>query len=277
MSELIDTIQSKPSLDDYKKIFARANGNKSELQLKKHFESCRDGAAVQLEKHPFWIELKIQIQEWDASYRKNTSAEGLYSGPFTSQAQLHRKEWQSLIGKAYRKNVILNNYWPKSPVEDIDDSWVNSSNWFNKIGDILRTQFVCKYIDGVNFLTSQLEVLAHKHSLKVVNQLQATIDGYYAGHVDIEFPFEITDMEFNPVTVTGRVEFQVTTQIKEVVKNLMHVQYELKRNSNAQQVPDGWQWDYKNPPFDANYLGHVVHYLEAQILKVRDQNATRKT
>ena len=276
MSELIDSIKSKPSLDEYRRIFTRLNANKSEQQLKKHFESCRDLAASQLEKHPFWIDLAKQIPDWDALYRKNTSAVGLYSGPFSAQALLNKKEWESLFSKIYRKNVINNENWPNPPT-NIDRGWVTSNNIFNNVGDILRTQFICKYIDGVNFLSEQLALLAEKHSLTANNQLQATIDGYYAGHVDIEFPFEIIDMEFNPVQLTGKVEFQVTTQIKEIIKSLMHFHYELKRDSKMQTEPKNWQWDYKNPPFDANYLGHVAHYLEAQILKVRDQNANRQT
>ena len=106
MSELIDSIKSKPSLDEYRRIFTRLNANKSEQQLKKHFESCRDLAASQLEKHPFWIDLAKQIPDWDALYRKNTSAVGLYSGPFSAQALLNKKEWESLFSKIYRKNVI---------------------------------------------------------------------------------------------------------------------------------------------------------------------------
>jgi hypothetical protein len=268
MSGLIENLDLQPSLEDYKKAFSRLNENKTENQLRTHYESCRDRAAEQLIKHPFWIELMSVIQDWDALYKMETGAESLYKGSFSEQSKLNKKQWDSVYQKAYRKNVLNNVNWPNEP----ESGWVAADSWFRHLGDILRTQFICRYIDGVKFIADKLEFLAKKHNLVVANKMQATNEGYYAGHVDISFEFNIMDMGFNPVPIVGRVEFQVTTQLKEVVKQLLHIHYESKRIEKTHNDESVWQWDYKKPSFEANYLGHVMHYLEAQILKLRDQH-----
>ena len=32
-----------------------------------------------------------------------------------------------------------------------------------------------------------------------------------------------------------------------------------------------WQWDYKSDEFTANYLGHILHYVEGRIVELRDK------
>ena len=268
----IDSSTTRPSLDAYRQLFGGipANQNKPEAVLKNHFEGCVRRAAEQLQKHPFWIELKQEVENWDASYRLLTpNVEALYSGSFEQQADLNCKKWESAFNKAYRKNVLKNKNWPNPP----DEGFVTAESWFEKLGDILRTTLTSRYIDGVQFIAERLVELAHKHGLNVNNQLQATPEGYYAGHVDIEFDFVIEDLMRNDVTAKVSVEFQVTTQLKQVVKELLHVFYESDRlKTDVDKSSEVWQWDYRKPLFDANYLGHVVHYLEAQILKVREKN-----
>lgn len=272
MSDLIENLDLPPSLQEYKAAFSRLNENKTEEQLRNHYHSCQGSAAEQLVKHLFWIELESVISDWDAIYRQETGSEGLYKGAFGEQSKLNKKSWESAYQKAYRKNVINNKNWPNKP----ENGWVKSDTWFVHLGDILRTQFVCRYIDGVKFIADKLEVLAKKHNLTVANKMQATNEGYYAGHVDISFEFVIMNMEFDAVSVVCKVEFQVTTQLKEVVKQLLHIHYESNRIEKISDKESVWQWDYKKPSFEANYLGHVMHYLEAQILKLRDQHHVTK-
>jgi hypothetical protein len=271
MTILIESRKSLPNFTDYKKSFGKINENKNEGQLKNHYESCTKLAKEQLLKHPFWIELRNSISEWDALYRQESGAEGLYKGTQSDQASLVIKPWDSLLQKAYKKNVIENRNWPEVP----DQGWVKHDCWFARVGDILRTQFVCRYIDGVEFISNRLVELAKKHNLEFNNQLKATNEGYYAGHVDLKFDFTITDFEFENILVSGWVEFQITTQLKEVVKQLMHVHYESDRIKSSSSEVKEWQWDYNAPSFDANYLGHVMHYLEVQILKLRRSHERR--
>ena len=32
-----------------------------------------------------------------------------------------------------------------------------------------------------------------------------------------------------------------------------------------------WQWDYKSDEFSANYLGHILHYVEGMIVEIREK------
>ena len=65
-------------------------------------------------------------------------------------------------------------------------------------------------------------------------------------------------------------EIQVTTQIQEIIKTLLHKQYEEKRKVNTPKDYK-WQWDSKSPQFIPNYLGHIVHYVEGMIIEIRDK------
>jgi hypothetical protein len=273
MAELIDKTDVKPSLSDYKKVFGRLHDNKTDVQLSLHYENCRDKAAEQFSKHPFWVDLRSELKEWDANYISLTGAEGLYKGNFEEQGQLNKKNWDAVFTKAFRQNVLSNSNWPSPPKM----GWLTSDSWFDHVTDIVRTQFICRYIDGVEFIASKIVSLAEKHKLPFKNELKATNEGYYAGHVDVGFNFTIVDMEFNPVVVSGNVEFQVTTQLKEVVKQLLHIHYEDKRIKDLSKETEVWQWQYKEPSFEANYLGHVMHYLEAQILKLRVHHGNKPT
>ncbi len=65
------------------------------------------------------------------------------------------------------------------------------------------------------------------------------------------------------------VEIQITTQLPEVIRKLMHKYYEEKRsklNTNTK-----WQWDYKSNEFSLNYLGHILHYIEGMIMEIREK------
>ncbi len=68
------------------------------------------------------------------------------------------------------------------------------------------------------------------------------------------------------------VEIQITTQIQEIIKVLLHKHYEENRKTT---VPKDykWQWDYKSPEFSSNYLGHIIHYVEGMIVEIRDKES----
>ena len=36
-----------------------------------------------------------------------------------------------------------------------------------------------------------------------------------------------------------------------------------------------WQWNYKGDEFTANYLGHILHYVEGMIMEIRDKQEER--
>lgn len=69
------------------------------------------------------------------------------------------------------------------------------------------------------------------------------------------------------------IEIQVTTQAKEVLRKLLHVGYESSRLGDVQS---DWQWAYDSRAFAANYLGHVLHYVEGRIMNIRTDDAIRR-
>jgi hypothetical protein len=51
---------------------------------------------------------------------------------------------------------------------------------------------------------------------------------------------------------------------------LLHKYYEERRKKiGAEDVK--WQWNYKTDEFVANYLGHILHYVEGMIMEIRDK------
>ncbi len=61
----------------------------------------------------------------------------------------------------------------------------------------------------------------------------------------------------------------MTTQLQEVIRRLLHTYYEDKRQSKKEQTK--WQWNYNSDEFSANYLGHILHYVEGMIMEVREK------
>lgn len=50
----------------------------------------------------------------------------------------------------------------------------------------------------------------------------------------------------------------------------MHKYYEERRKKVKLNEKD-WIWDYKCDEFAANYLGHILHYVEGMIMEIREK------
>lgn len=50
---------------------------------------------------------------------------------------------------------------------------------------------------------------------------------------------------------------------------MLHTYYEEQRRKGKRE--DKWQWDYNSEEFSANYLGHILHYVEGMIMEVREK------
>ena len=68
------------------------------------------------------------------------------------------------------------------------------------------------------------------------------------------------------------IEIQITTQLQDVIRKLLHIYYEERRKKITEDDIK-WQWDYKSDEFVANYLGHILHYVEGMIMDVRSKQA----
>jgi predicted NAD-dependent protein-ADP-ribosyltransferase YbiA (DUF1768 family) len=105
--------------------------------------------------------------------------------------------------------------------------------------------------------------------------LEARPEGYYAAHFYARNEFEISKLDWDTERVSVSVEIQVTTQLQEVIKNLLHTYYE-KRRLAAQDAPADWQWDYRTDECCTNDLGHILHYVEGMIVEIRERQERQR-
>jgi ppGpp synthetase/RelA/SpoT-type nucleotidyltranferase len=99
---------------------------------------------------------------------------------------------------------------------------------------------------------------------------QAKESGYYAFHVCVRQEFSVGALDYQGTQErTSRIEIQVTTELAEVISQLTHAYYEVRRESS----PNGktWQWDYVSDEFTSNFLGHELHALEARVMALRQK------
>lgn len=211
----------------------------------------------------FWCELLNNLRKYDQEFEVLTGY-NLFIPKF--EPELKIKSFKSFLEKTYRKNVLDNDDFPKEP----KDGWIIPENWFSRINDIVRTLFIVKYFDGVKFLISKIKNLTQKHGLNLFVSYEAREEGYYAAHgnIKIEFaiPHELWDTERKEISI----ELQITTQLQEVIRKLLHNYYEKKRMSDKKPM-EKWQWDYECDEFCTNYLGHILHYVEGMIVDIRER------
>jgi ppGpp synthetase/RelA/SpoT-type nucleotidyltranferase len=148
-------------------------------------------------------------------------------------------------------------------------------NWFGKINDTVRTCLMVKYLDGVEFLSGKLDYLCSLHNVDCRVDYEAKEEGYYAAHVYARQNFEIPSKKWGTEKADVDVEIQITTQLQEVIRQLLHKYYESRR-AKPESKRVTWQWDYRSEEFAANYLGHILHYVEGMIVDIRDKQAKEK-
>ncbi len=214
----------------------------------------------------FWADLQTAIANLNDEYY----LENEYPLLRLDEIQLHTKPYSSLIQKSFRKNIIQNSNFPDPP----KSGWVTPYNWFEIIKDLIRTTITVRYLDGVKFTVDGIQALAKKHNYKSEVDFEAREEGYYAAHITIYGKYKIVDENWNEKEIVLPMEIQVTTQLQDVIKGLLHKMYEDTRILAKQGEEYKWQWDYKSIEFSSNYLGHILHYVEGMILDVRNKQKT---
>jgi hypothetical protein len=78
-------------------------------------------------------------------------------------------------------------------------------------------------------------------------------------------------------TAERSIEIQITTQLKEAIKELVHGYYEERRiRPKKPRNESAWAWEYEGEEFAPNYVGHILHYVEGVIMQIRKRQKGRR-
>lgn len=255
---------NKPeNIEKYKEWLKEEHNIEISDVIKSNYTSVTTKVKRDFEKSKFWIELLQNMNMYDQEYLSNCDYPLFIPN---LQPKLYVKPFSSFLEKTFRRNILENTNWDESP----KDGWYFPENWYSKIHDIVRTCFVVKYLDGVEFLQNKIDILCDKYSQKLESCYEARWEGYYALHLNIIQNYEIPKPELGTKKIDIPVEIQITTQVQDVILKLLHKYYE-ERRKKVKIEEFKWQWDYQSEEFAANYLGHILHYIEGMIMEVREK------
>lgn len=262
MASILYDIKEKPSGEEEFVKWMEAKFEVQNEQVKSNYESNTARMLKDFKDTSFWKKVGQQLKEWDVEYY---TEKGVHLFAKMQLPDVLGKPYESLLNKAYRKDCLKNNFFPEEP----KDGWICPNTWFVRIHDIIRTMFTVKYLDGVKFLDQKLKQLAGDTGCKYYCNYEAHDDGYYAAHAAIIVDMDIVGMDWLKSSQKIEVEIQITTELQEMVKSLLHKYYEENRKK---VIPEDykWQWDYQSEQFVPNFLGHIAHYLEGMIVEIRD-------
>lgn len=256
--------QRPNDIAEYKKWLKDNHQVEISARTKTYYDTVASKAATGFRDSNFWQSLLSDLNQINQEYYLSTN---YYLLVESSPPELQTKPFESFFLKTFRQNVLSNNNWPEPP----EPGWLLPKNWFSRINDTVRTCFVVKYLDGVNFLVKKCKERATVASYDSRVDFEAKAEGYYAAHFYITFPCEVPREDWDTKDETMSVEIQITTQLQEVIRRLIHKYYEQHRAERP--TPNvKWQWDYRSDEFAANYLGHILHYVEGMIMDVRDKS-----
>lgn len=254
---------------EYKKWLKEKHGIDITERIKNNYESVTNKIKSGLEKSDIWIQLNKSLQDYNDEYLLKTKYDLLIKA---DGIKIEEKPFVSFISKTYRKNILENKLWPESP----KDGWILPNNWYTKINDIVRSLIIVKYLDGVEFLIDKIKHLCEQCGTECKAHLEAKEEGYYAAHLYLKQEFEIPKIDWDTERINVSVEIQITTQLQENIRKLLHKYYDERRERIAEEEIK-WQWNYKNDEFIANYLGHILHYVEGMIMEIREKQKEKAT
>lgn len=230
-----------------------------------YYDSVTSKAGRSLETSGFWTKLTSSLETYNQEYELKTGYR-LFAPKF--EPVLLLKPYGSFLLKTYRKNILENEFWPQEP----KGGWWLPSNWFSRINDTIRTLFVVKYLDGVEFALDKIRSLCGQQNMECEVTFEAREEGYYAVHLCTKRPFEIPKINWDTEIVEIPIEIQITTQLQEVIRKLLHKYYDHRRKM-VERPSEKWQWEYRSDEFAANYLGHILHYVEGMIMEIREKQS----
>jgi hypothetical protein len=192
--------KEKPKdIDEYKNWLREEHRVEILDRTKTYYESVTSRVKIDFEKYIFWKELTDKLKEYDAEYLVETGYHLLVPSP---GPELYIKPFESFLIKTFRKNILENKNWPNEP----NDGWIFPNNWYCKINDIVRSLFVVKYIDGVEFMANKVKCLCEKHMAECKIFLEAREEGYYAAHLYTKQNFEVPKITWDTERVDVSIE-----------------------------------------------------------------------
>lgn len=230
---------------------------------KKYYESVSKKIRFDFEQSSFWKEFIENFNVYEMEY--NSETDGYDLGIINFKPELLIKDFDSVLLKSYRKNIKYNKKWPDSP----ENGWILPDKFYSKINDIIRTTLIVRYLDGIDFMISKIGELSDVYGIKFKKYHVARTEGYYAVHIYITDEYEVPErMGYKTNTIEVEIEIQITTQLKDVIRKILFDYYKDRR-INIKELNMDWAWDYEGEEFSANYLGHILHYLEGMIMDLR--------
>lgn len=262
----LNSAKKPTSIGDYKKWMYTNDDFEfhDDIAQKNYYEAMTQKMKQSFEVGNFWKKFCEHLNKLEEKYRKTTRYGLLKKGFFP---QLFIKPYESFIDKSFRKNILNNSEWPSPP----NGEWITCTNAVKRFSDLIRTNVIVQYLDGIDYVVTEIQSLT-----KCKVDYQANIEGYYAVHIDVPSQFELPTTTWGTSLLDGSVEIQITTEVKALIKALLHRDYEKYRIRKFDDYEGrGWQWDYRSDEFKLNFLGHVIHNLEANILEIRDKERTK--
>jgi len=257
-------------IEAYKKWLS--DNHKVEIaQAAKHYELISGMIRMKFVESELWTTIRDSLQQFDSDYQAGHNGFPLWASTFPLP-DLLTKSFTSFLEKTFRRNVLDNIKWDKAPKDRIGSGWILPSNWFSRINDITRTCFVVKYFDGVQYLATQLEQVCRIHNTPFHVHYEARDEGYYAAHVYATYNLSLPGLDWTTEEVPCSIELQITTQLQDVIRHMLHSHYRTRRMQSHSEHPWKWKWNSKSPEFATNYMGHILHYLEGLIVDIRDKS-----
>lgn len=247
--------EEKPSLAEYTaELIAAVNGNG--VFTEPVYKTYMNGLVSQV-KGGVYADTVREMAKYRSDYIKPDYL--FLKDP--SEATLSYKPLKSVYNKIYRNNVLRSRTWPPKDT----NNFISLNNFHKNLDDVFRTRFICRYLDGPQFVCMKLVEYFKSKGVECDYRDVTTDLGYHAWH--LYYKQNVDDFaNFGPASIS--VELQFTTQLAEVISSLTHGHYEEARL--GKKPKEGWRWDIKSARFRPYYIAHGLHLLEGVILEYRD-------
>ncbi|HTR82955.1 MAG TPA: hypothetical protein VMI56_00655 [Reyranella sp.] len=211
---------------------------------------------------PYWSEVRNNLDRWSTEYRASTQADLLRVGGLSG---FDFKSETSIRDKVYR---ICRNKPDKAK------GIIGSSPTIPRLNDLVRTRVVCRYVDGVEFITSKMADLARVQTVLQGRRREGRLEGYFAQHLYLK---QQVFFRYGGQQMPAEIlcEVQVATEMATRMWTEGHGAYEIARGANDE--PEKWQWSTNDPRFISNQLGHMLHLADGLLMQLRDSTKSRKS